>query len=418
MTSGRWRALGWTLSVLGMTNACRAGIWGSTPDLGVSADYNSNPALLTTPDTAETHGALLLDAPTTYVGDAFKLNIAPSFRFSNSQGYSAVDSDYEHLSVLGEFDSELSVLKASAAVNRDSSLYNAGLLNGNIGVRRDTVLADVNWDRQFSERFEIDTDVDATRVRYSVPDGVVTLTNYKYASIAPTLSWAETEQLKLTLNASVGRYNSLDGATESRSASLQPGFVDVLSELWTFSASAGYSRALDNAEGLELIGYEFGIFPVFERVDSESTQNGTVFLGNLTRKSERLTLTAIASRQLLPTGFNYLSRQTAYELSVNWQQSERVNVTGDVRHVQYQQPNTGNSSTDVNVTYALLAASWQWTPHWTVSVSATRIMESYPYQPAGTLPGSGLQNLGVRNTGFSISCKRQFDFTSFQQIRP
>src|SRR5271163_818038 len=144
------------LSVAAMiySSSPRAGVWGVDPVLGVVGDYATNPALLDVPHTAETHGALLLDSPTTYNGDAFELFVMPSFRLSDSSGYSSLASDYEHLNLKGEFDTERSVLTAAAGAARDSSLYQDYLSDGATGVRRDTLTADLNWDRLLSERVD------------------------------------------------------------------------------------------------------------------------------------------------------------------------------------------------------------------------------------------------------------------------
>src|SRR5580704_13073136 len=120
-------------AAMSIASVGKAGVWGTQPVLGVSGDYSSNPALLDLPDTAETHAALLLDAPTTYVDNAFKVSFLPSFRLSNSRGYSSLDSDYEHLNVRGEFDTDLSVFTATGGVARDSSLYHDYLLSGSTG---------------------------------------------------------------------------------------------------------------------------------------------------------------------------------------------------------------------------------------------------------------------------------------------
>jgi hypothetical protein len=105
------------------SSAVRAGVWGMDPVLGVTGDYATNAALIDIPHTAETNGAVLLDAPTTYNGNGLELFVIPSVRLSNSSGFSSVTSDYEHLNVKGEFDTERSVLTATAGVARDSSLY-------------------------------------------------------------------------------------------------------------------------------------------------------------------------------------------------------------------------------------------------------------------------------------------------------
>ena len=100
--------------------------------------------------------------------------------------------------------------------------------------------------------------------------------------------------------------------TQSTNANLQIGFVRQLSEIWTFSASAGYSRAInrDNLteDVLELTPAGIiGRLPIPFTV--KSTQNGSIYSFTLNRKTELATISATASRQLAPTGFAFLSRE-------------------------------------------------------------------------------------------------------------
>ena len=380
----------------------RAGVWGSQPVLGVSTDYSSNPALLNESATAETHAALLIDAPTTYNGDAFKFTVLPSARVSDSQGYSTLDSDYVHLNASGEFDTERSTLTAVGGVARDSSLYHDYLLSGSTGVRRDTLNADVNWDRQLTERFDFDTDVNTVHVRYGAASGEVTLTDYKYTSVNPSLVWKTSELGKLTATVSAGRYDSLDGATESTNINLQLGFTKQLSDIWSLTTSAGYSHATNKInvleEGLILTpqGPEIVIFPV----ELQSTQNGTVYSANLSRHTERLALTVAASRQLVPSGFAYLSQVETYELVMNFNESERLSFSGDLRRVDYRQPGSVGDQESINLQ---VGAAWRWTEQWTVNVGASRLLEHY-----------GSPTIGIVNNGFTLELSRHFNWKTFQ----
>lgn len=400
-----------TILVLGAAVAAtslsaRAGVWGSQPDIGISADYNSNPALLDIANTAESHGALLLDGPTSYVGDAFKFSLLPSFRLSNSQGYSSIDSDYEHLTTSVEFDTERDVLTMSAGIARDSSLYHDFLLNGSTAVRRDSFNPDLNWDRKLSERLDWDTDVNWSRVRYDEPavTGAAVLSDYKYTSITPSLSWAQSERGKLTATASVGQYDSLDGKTQSKSANLQFGFNRQLSEIWTLIASGGYSRAQNRAEGetCDPQFLQFGIcLPLPATI--ETSQNGTIFSLNLLRQTSLWSLNATASRQLLPSGFAFLSRQDSYELKGSYAASARWTFSGDVHRLQYEQPiATGGTSTQ-KVTNESLSAAWLWTEHWTVTLSITHVLDALGAPP-----------IRASNSGATLSLSRQFDWKSFE----
>jgi hypothetical protein len=400
-----WARLCLLAAAMSIASQGKAGVWGTQPVLGVSGDYYSNPALLNLPNTAETHAALLLDAPATYVDDAFKVSILPSFRLSDSQGYSSLDSDYEHLSVRGELDSERNVFTATAGVARDSSLYHDYLLNGSTGVRRDTGTADLNWDRQLTERFDLNTDLNSVRVRYAEAAGTATLIDYKYTSLTPSLAWSQSERAKINVSANAGRYDSLNGQTKSTSANLQLGFVKQITEIWSLSASAGYSRA-NNELHTEQESFEEspnGPVLVLIPVDIKSTQNGTVYSVNLSRQTQVLLLSAVASRQLAPTGFAFLSRQDNYELKASYNESERWTLSGDVHRVNYQQPQSTGAEVDINVTYFQISTAWQWTEHWTVTLNATHVMER-----------SAAPSASVASSGVSLVFSRQFNW---KQIR-
>jgi len=381
-----------------------AGVWGSQPVIGISGDYSTNPGLLNLPDTAETHGALLLDAPTSYVGDGSKFTVLPSFRFSNTQGYSSLDSDYEHLNVTEEYDTDRNVFTATGGVARDSSLLHDYILNGATGVERNSLLADLNWDRKLTERLDADGDLNATRVHYAAGTGTETLTDYRYWSFAPSLSWNQSERGKLSLSASVGRYNSLDGLTESTSANVQLGYSKQLSEIWSISVSGGYSRA-NNLENTDTVipvltpnGLEFILIP--EQLKSD--QNGSVYSVNVARQASLLYVSASASRQLAATGFAYLSRQDAYELKVGYPVSARWGLSADLRQTSYQNPEFGGLTSSLSVASLSLSATWQWTEFWTLSLSATSILERY-----------GSPGVNVDSSGVSIVLARHFDWKKF-----
>lgn len=381
------------------------GAWGMDPVVGVVGDYSTNPALLEATHTAEADGAVLLDAPTAYNGNGFELFITPSFRLSNSQGYASLASDYEHLNVKSEFDTDLSVLTVAAGANRDSSLYSDYLSNGSAGVRRDTLTGDLNWDRHLTERVEFDIDVNTMQVRFGQAVGIATLTDYKDTSVSPTLSWNTSERDKLTVTASASRYNSLDGASESRSANLQAGFARSLSEIWTLTVNAGYSRALNHLNTEEeflLLTPQGQLVPEFVPIEQESAQNGTVYSVDLSRKGERLSIDATASRQLTPTGYAYLSKQSSVELAASYLYSDRWSFSADLHYVQAQDPQLQGGIENRTPLYVSVGATWQWSEFWTVTFSASRVSERF--QPP---------NIDVASNEVSVKISRKFNHIKF-----
>lgn len=405
MIQRRSAPLCWFAAAMLLASAARAGVWGMDPVLGITADYATNPVLLEIPNTAQTDAALLLDAPATYSANDFKLFILPSFRISDTRSYSSVNSDYEHLNVKGEFDTDRSVLTASAGVTRDSSLYLNYLANGETGVRRDGATADLNWDDNLTERMEVNTDVNTTQVRYGSAVGATSLVDYRYTSITPTLAWNAAERTKLTLAASVGQYDTLDGTTRSRNANLQLGFVRPLTEIWSLTASGGFSRALNRLDFDEQFLEQTVNGPVIVSIPvrSESSQNSAVYSLNLARHGERLTLNAIASRQETPTGFAFLSRQNAVELVASYALSDRWSLRADAHYLQAQDPQQQGGSTDRTVNYFGLNTSWQWTEHWTLTLGASRVTERVqsPY-------------LDLASNQIAITLSQKFNHINFQ----
>jgi hypothetical protein len=397
-----WHCL--LMAAMTYSSHARAGVWGVDPMLGIAGDYATNPALLDIPDTAQATGAVLLNAPTTYNSDALAISVLPSVRISNNSGFSSVTSDYEHLNLKGEFDTERSVLTATGGIARDSSLYQDYLTNGLTGVQRNSLTADLNWDKNLTERIDFDTDANYQRVRYGQAVGVATLTDYQYTSIAPALGWKYDEKDKLTMAASVARYNSLDGTTESRSADLQAGFVRQLSEIWSLTATAGYSRALNRLDTEE----EYLVFDPFPEivtvpVKEESSQNGTIYSINAVRQGTLLVLTAGASRQLIPTGFAYLSRQSSFTVNATYTYSERWTFGGTARYLESQDPQLQGGTIDRDQKYLSLNANWRWTEHWTatmgVSLVSERFHPAYPH---------------LASNEVSITLSRQFNHIKFQ----
>jgi hypothetical protein len=241
-------------------------------------------------------------------------------------------------------------------------------------VRRDTAVTDIDYDRFLTEKVEFNADADGTRVRYGDTTGVGTLVDYRYLSLAPTLSWYTVERNKYSLITSLGRYNSLDGTTESRSLNLQLGLQRQLTEQWSLAASGGYSRALNSIDALQYIEIGPYIEAIHEHV--RSAQNGSVYSVNVSHQGVRLLLSATASRQIQPTGFAFLSRQQSYELKATYTFSPRWNATADLRQVNYTNPEASGVFYDVRVPYASLTANWQWTEHWTLSLNASYVRET------------------------------------------
>jgi hypothetical protein len=378
------------VATMAATSPCWAGVWSTTPMVGVDTEHSTNPAVLDTYHTAETHAALLLDSPLLYNSDGFQFSFLPHLRISDSTGYSTLASNYVHADIAGEWDTERSTLIATVSAARDSTLYRDYRFNldGSTGVRRDTTLADLNWTKSLTERVNFATEINSTRVLYGNSASIATLTDYRYTSIAPILTRALSERIKLTMSGSLGRYQSLDGTTKSDNANLQLGFIQQWNELWSLTATAGYSRASNHYDA--------------PFVHFESNQNGSVFKAILTRQASLVSFSAMASRALAPSGFAFLSRQDAYELKLNYPATARWLLTGDVGRFKTQDSTFLGAIDTRSFVDLSLSATWQWTEFCTVSLNASRIDLKY-----------SANTFDVASDGLSIQVSRRFNTTVF-----
>lgn len=380
-----------------VTRTAAAGPWNIEPKVGVTGEYTTNPQLRAVDVKAEEHVALLLDVPLRYDADAVEFSVRPSGRVSNSAGYSSLASNYLHLDSAAQFSNELGATVLHAGAARDSSLYYSGTAVSGVGVRRDTISGGADWSRAFTERSQIQVDASWTQVRYGQPSHLSGfLTNYRYFSAGPTISTSLDERDSVNLSGSAGRYQSLDGITESRPQNLQLGWTRDLSEIWRLDVSGGYSRSTNSQNTF------FGTLSY--------NQSGAIYSATLTRRGERIGVTALASRQLTPVGFAFLSRQDNVHLDISYTPSERWDFTLSglyqkaVSPVQsLQTPMLGNRESTVRYVSGELTANWHWTEQWVISVRAARITDQYAIANVGPNPP-----VAVASTVLSVDFTRRF----------
>ncbi len=391
-------------AAMSATSLCAAGTWGAAPTIGVVGFHSTNPDLLLGSHTVETREALVLDAPTSYVGDAVDFAILPSFRFGDSVGFSSLTSNYEHLTLKGDLRSERDVFAASAGAARDSSLYFNFTQNGLAGVARDSATADLSWSHQFTERLASATEVNENRVQYGHPVGAATLVDYSYGVFTPSLTWSASETSKLSLDGGASLYKSLDGTTRSTNLDLQMGFERKLSEVWSLTSRAGISRTANTLDTVReaLVLTANGPALVAIPIHIQSSQTSTIFSVSLSHQGERMVLVAAASRQLIPSGFAFLSRQDSYDVNAQYQRTIRWKLTADLRLLKSQDPSQQGTYSLRTVRFASVSSAWQWTEHWMITLGASRVMENLA--AIDSRPSS---------TDVSIQLSRQFDRVVF-----
>jgi len=282
---------------------------------------------------------------------------------------------------------DLNVTSLGAQLARDSSLYHAGELVNGVGVRRDMAGASGDWLRSITARAQIDFATSWSRVTYDQSSSTA-LSDYRYLNAGPTFSYQLSERNTLKVLGNYGSYHSLDGISRSQSENLQLGLVRQLTEAWSLSTNAGYSRSTNSQKIF---------FGTFYLGSASSNQTGAVYTVNLSRQGEQLNLSGEASRSLKPSGFAYLSREDDVRLSESYKYSERWNLGLNTSWQRLENPTPNGGSTLVRYLYVQLTADWNWTPQWMISMRATRVTQQY-----------GSPSISGVSTGLSIDITRQF----------
>lgn len=362
--------------------------WAITPRLGISSYYFSDPDLLYNNTADEANVAALLDLPVSYDSDGVEILIRPNARFSSRGAYSSLAANYAHLDANAQFVNDLGSTSLQGELARDSSLYFAGALANGVGVRRDGASTGADWTRSMTERSQVELDAGWSQVRYSQAANRTNLVDYRYISAGPTFSYALTELNTLKVLGSVGQYRSLNGLTESKSDSLQLGFVRQLTKIWKLTASAGYSHS-QNSESIYFGPYLLGTL--------KTNQGGAVFAASLTRQSEKFTFNVGGSQALQPTGFAFLSRQDAVTLGTTYTHSERWNFGLSATWQKAVNPEIRNEVISAHYLNTGFSANFHWTEQLSISFHATRITQEY-----------GPPKVSAASNGVSLDIVRQF----------
>jgi hypothetical protein len=364
-----------------------AGPWSTQPLVGIAAEYATNPALIAADTRSETREALFLDLPFNCDLDAVHFAVIPRVRYSDTAGYSSVTSNYIHVDASAKYAGELDTTTLTTALYQDSSLLYAGELSNGIGVRRDTASVDINWQHALSERAQFQMDANAVRTRYGRSAQSGSLVDYSDIGVSPAVSYAVSELSTIRILGGANRYKSLNGFTDSNSTNLQLGWDRRIDELWTVSATAGYSKSANH--------YHYTFITI------DSSQNGTVYSANLTRQTETLTATVSATRALMPTGFAFLARQDTVNGLANYSYSDRLSFAAAITWANIAQPIlTGGYSTR-RFYDGDISANWHWTEQWILSLHVNKIGQQYVAQ-------TGQRPVSPTSNGVTFAISRQF----------
>ncbi len=366
------------------------------PLIGLAAEYSSNPLLLASNGESETTAALLVNSPVNYDLDKFHFAATPAIRYSNQAGYSSLTSDYYHLDTSAKYVTDVQSATLTGSFYRDSSLLYAGQLANDIGVRRDTATVDLTGQRYLTERSQVQVDANTTRVLYDQHTALTDLVDYRYTSISPAFVYSLTEKDTLKLIGALSRYYSLNDVSSSNSKTAQVEWDRKLTEIWTMTASVGYSKSTN------VYNYYFDQY-LIASVPGE--QDSTVYSASITRQSERLVLSATASQGLAPTGLAFLSREESVNLLANYQYSARWTLNAGLTWQNISTPLIAGGSATRQFYDLDLSAQWKWTEQWTIAMHVSRIEQRLE-------AAAGQAAVSPTSNGVTLEISRQFNRTN------
>ena len=381
------------LSSLHPAGRALAGPWSTQPVIGLAAQYVVNPQFSGAQSPpSETHAALFANVPLNYDADQFHFVLDPSARYGNTTGYSSVTSNYYYVDTTLQYNTDFNVFSLSGYFHRDASLLYAAEIADGISQRRDTSNAQANWMRVLTERAQFNFNASVIRTLYESDHGGSGLVDYKYSSLSPSLSYALTERDTVKVLGGTGRYDSLNELTSSKSANVQLGLDHRFSELWTASATAGYSKATNR--------YKIYFGPFYLGTE-ETRQNGAVYSLSLERHSPLLDFKASAYRALTATGFTFLSRQDTLALGATYNRDARWSFSGFLNWTGVADPLIGGGESKHRFYTVGVLASYRLTERWGLALRASKVKQQF---------GAGTGN--PASSGVSLEISRQFDRTN------
>jgi hypothetical protein len=224
------------------------------------------------------------------------------------------------------------------------------------------------------------------------------LTDYNYTSAAPALVWNESERTNLKFDGNVGLYEQSGGYTKSSNWNLQAGIKHQLTELWTLDANAGYSQERNRIEEYSgPITHDGKSYGPYLLGVAESTNNGSVYQADVSRKGTTWTMTGSLTRSLVPTGFAFLARQTAYQFNVDYPWNQRLTLDASLQWIKLSEPQLYGVTVNQRSLESTASATWLITEKWSVTLTTTRVTAKY----------SSIQEVGT--TGVSLQFTRHFN---------
>jgi hypothetical protein len=368
----------------------------SESSVGVTSEYNSNPALLASGASPAESVAVLATLPATYTSDAQSFDLVPSLRLAETHGDEQLLTDYQYLDGDWHLHGERNSFSAAIGWHRDSTFYNVyenAVLHGRTLPRLEDT-ANLAWQRALSELSNLQLSAAWNEVQFSSRSSF-RLNNYSYAQGSLQYDRSLSERWQWTSAVGVGRYDLSGRDSSNETRFVQTSVSSKLSERWSASAQVGYSLLNSSSLGYlccEIVPEAGGFSLQYVPVQQKSSGGTVNYALTAQRSSELLVWSLVASRSVQPSSLGALLTQDDVSLRANLTWSERMTL-GATLHGSSISDTLQTASTLSNGRYADfdLDASWLCTEHWTLAIQlAYNVARANAQTPEGSATRASL----------------------------
>jgi hypothetical protein len=353
----------------------------SEGSVGVTSEYDSNPALLASGASAAESVALLATVPVTYSSDSESFDLVPSLRLAETHGDEQLLTDYQYLDGDWHLRGERNSFGAGIGWHRDSTFYNVyenAALHGRTLPRLEDT-ANLAWQRALSERSNLQLNASWNEVQFSSRSSF-RLDNYNYVQGSLQYDRSLSERWQWTSSAGVGRYDLSGRESSNETRFLESSLSSKLSERWSATAQIGYSLLNSSSQGYlccEIEPDSAGGFTLQYIPLKEKTSGGTVnYSLSAQRSSELLVWSLAASRSVQPSSLGALLTQDDVSLRANRTWSERLTLGATLHGSRISDTlQTAGSVTNGRYADLDLDANWLCSEHWTLAIQLSYNVE-------------------------------------------
>ncbi len=353
--------------------------WTAEPAVKMRREYNDNFRLSIFPQKS-VNGSIITPALDLGVaGPVWNIGFGAEATQRRYSGQEGLDRDDSLLKLSSLYKTERSTWQLNASRARDSAVTSEQVDADTGTVQtlkdRETDTVTPSWIWMYSQRTKLQLAYQQTEVAYDENSLGAGLYDYRYRTVSATLANQLSERNQVFMSAGYSEYHVPITGFDSETRNVQAGITRNFTESTKGTLQAGQRRTESFTKGgtptYTYFSTASGIFRIQTGVtqDTRTQSTGSVFSGNLEKKSESTDWNFLLSRALNPSGSGGQVEQDTFGLKLNNRLSPRIgmHVDGGALKVRTEEGNISNSE---RTFYDLgVGVFWQWRREWGVGTN-------------------------------------------------